>query len=45
VEAGQDVDHQPGPGVRAKKKARDRLIRLAAAHPDWVLDTSHQRRK
>ena len=31
------MDHQPGPGVRAKKKARDRLIRLAAAHPDWVL--------
>jgi hypothetical protein len=31
------VDHQPGPGVRAKKKARDRLTRLAAAHPDWVL--------
>jgi len=31
------VDHQPGPGVRAKKKARDRLIRLAASHPDWVL--------
>jgi hypothetical protein len=31
------VDHQPGPGVRAKKKSRDRLIRLAATHPDWVL--------
>lgn len=31
------MDHQPGPGVRAKKKARDRLIRLAATHPDWVL--------
>ena len=31
------MDHQPGPGVRAEKKARDRLIRLAAAHPDWVL--------
>ncbi len=31
------MDHQPRPGVRAKKKARDRLIRLAAAHPDWVL--------
>jgi transposase len=31
------VDHQPRPGVRAEKKARDRLIRLAAAHPDWVL--------
>jgi len=35
--AGQALDHQPGPGLRAKKKARDRLIRLAAAHPDWVL--------
>ena len=31
------MDHQPGPGVRAKKKARDRLIRLAESHPDWVL--------
>ena len=31
------MDHQPRPGVRAKKKARDRLIRLAEAHPDWVL--------
>ena len=31
------MDHQPRPRVRAKKKARDRLIRLAASHPDWVL--------
>jgi hypothetical protein len=31
------LDHQPRPGVRAEKKARDRLIRLAEAHPDWVL--------
>jgi hypothetical protein len=31
------VDHQPGPGVPAKKAARDRLIRLAERHPDWVL--------
>jgi hypothetical protein len=31
------VDHQPGPGVRKKKRRRDRLIRLAARHPDWVL--------
>jgi hypothetical protein len=31
------VDHQPRSRVRAKKKARDRLIRLAAAHPEWVL--------
>src|SRR5438270_589143 len=35
--AGQALDHQPRPGVRAKKKARDRLIHLAQAHPDWVL--------
>jgi hypothetical protein len=31
------VDHQPGPGVRAKKSARDRLIRLAQTHPTWAL--------
>ena len=31
------MDHQPRPGVRPQKKSRDRLIRLAAAHPDWVL--------
>jgi hypothetical protein len=31
------VDHQPGPGVRAEKSARDRLIRLAARHPEWAL--------
>ena len=31
------MDHQPRPRVRAKKKARDRLIRLAASHPEWVL--------
>jgi hypothetical protein len=35
--AGQALDHQPRPGVRAKKKARDRLIRLAETHPDGVL--------
>jgi hypothetical protein len=28
---------QPRPRVRAKKRRRDRLIRWAAAHPDWVL--------
>ena len=28
---------QSRPGVPAKKAARDRLIRLAEAHPDWVL--------
>jgi hypothetical protein len=37
VEAGQDLDHQPRPGVPAQKGARDRLIRLARRHPDWVL--------
>jgi transposase len=31
------VDHQPRPRVRSKKGARDRLIRWAASHPDWVL--------
>lgn len=31
------MDHQPRSGVRAKKKARDRLIRLAETHPEWVL--------
>ena len=31
------MDHQPRPGVCAKKKARDRLIRLAGHHPDWAL--------
>jgi len=31
------VDHQPRSGVRPKKNARDRLIRLAQTHPDWAL--------
>ena len=31
------MDHQSRPGVPAKKGARDRLIRLADRHPDWVL--------
>ena len=31
------MDHQPGSGVRAKKRARDRLIRLAETHPAWAL--------
>jgi transposase len=31
------VDHQPGSAVRPKKSSRDRLIRLAASHPTWVL--------
>src|SRR5262249_23651651 len=35
--AGQALDHQSRPRLRAKKKARDRLIRLAQTHPEWVL--------
>jgi transposase len=31
------VDHQPRPGVRPKKRRRDRLIALARRHPAWVL--------
>ena len=31
------MDHQPRPGVRPKKRRRDRLIALATAHPDWAL--------
>ena len=31
------MDHQPRPRVRTKQSARDRLIRLAASHPTWVL--------
>jgi DDE superfamily endonuclease len=31
------VDHQPRSGVCQEKKQRDRLIRLAAQHPTWVL--------
>ena len=31
------MDHQPRSRVCTEKSARDRLIRLAAAHPTWVL--------
>lgn len=31
------MDNQSRRGVRAKKSARDRLIRLAQSHPDWVI--------
>ena len=31
------MDHQPRPGICPKKGGRDRLIRLAATHPDWAL--------
>jgi hypothetical protein len=37
VAARQDLDHQPGPGVRPKKRRRDRLIALAAGRPDWAV--------
>jgi hypothetical protein len=31
------VDHQSRPGLPAKKRWRDRLIRLAQRHADWLL--------
>ena len=31
------MDHEPGPGVCEEKSQRDRLIRLATTHPEWVL--------
>lgn len=31
------MDHLPRPRVCSKKGARDRLIRLAASHPEWAL--------
>src|SRR5947209_8765362 len=31
------MDHQPRSGIRPQKGGRDRLIRLAAMHPDWTL--------
>jgi hypothetical protein len=37
METGQALDHEPGPAIRVKKKQRDRLIRLAGAHSEWVL--------
>jgi hypothetical protein len=37
LEAGQPLDHQPRSSLPQKKKRRDRLIRLAAAHPTWAL--------
>src|SRR5437764_4103706 len=33
----QALDHLSRPRLRAKKNARDRLIRLAQSHPEWVL--------
>jgi hypothetical protein len=37
VAPGEDRDYAPRPGVRAKNRRRDRLIRWADAHPDWLL--------
>ena len=31
------MDHQSRPGVRPKKRRRDRLIALAERHPDWAI--------
>jgi len=31
------VDHLSRPGISPEKRGRDRLIRLAKRHPDWVL--------
>ncbi len=31
------MDHQPRSGIRPQQGGRDRLIRLAATHPDWAL--------
>ena len=36
------MDHGPRPRVRAQKKARDRLIRMAESHYDWVLGYSDE---
>jgi hypothetical protein len=35
--ACQGLDYQSRPGVCPQKKARDRLIRLVASHPQWAL--------
>src|SRR3954452_20181787 len=36
LEARQALAHQPRPGLRAKKRRRDRLIRLARGRPGWA---------
>ena len=36
MEAGETLDYEPGPALRAKKKWCDRLMALALRHPDWV---------
>jgi len=35
--AGEDLDHQPGPAIRAQNNWRDRLIRVAARPAPWVV--------
>jgi transposase InsO family protein len=42
LETGQALDYQPGPGVPTKKRRRDRLITLAARHPDWALGSGDE---
>jgi hypothetical protein len=42
LEAGQTLDHQPRSRLPQKKKRRDHLIRLAAAHPTWVLGVADE---
>ena len=37
MEAGEDLAHQPRPGVRPEKSRRDRLLALARAHPEGAL--------
>src|SRR5690242_9332231 len=37
LEAGQALADQPRPRLRAKKRRRDRLIRLARGRPGWAL--------
>src|SRR3712207_5235671 len=37
VGAGQALGREPRSGIRPQKRARDRLIRLAEAHPEWAV--------
>ena len=37
MEARQPLDHESRPALGIKKKQRDRLMRLAQTHSDWVL--------
>lgn len=40
--ARQALAHQPRPRVCPKKRQRDRLIRWAADHPDWLLGVADE---